>query len=82
MEKRCEYNAVSCYDELLSELFCTNTLVKATKTYCLEKEYTQQYYGIPLNYTTKISEERNEYISLLEIISDKLTKLSNVKVNN
>ena len=76
MEKSDKGNALSYNDEALNELYVANTLIKATKTYCLEKEYNRQYYGIPNIYAIKLSEERNEFITLLNLISEKLTNLN------
>lgn len=76
MQKSSKNSALSHNDEALNELHRTNTLVKATKTYCQEKEFRSEYYGIPHAYTTKISEERNEFISLLSIISEKIVKIN------
>ena len=81
MQKSRKDNALSYNDEVLNELYDAKTLVKATKTYCLEKEFNGQYYGIPNIYTTKISEERNEFISLLGLISEKLVKLNKLNRN-
>ena len=68
-------------DEVLSELYNTNTLVNAMKTCCQAKEFSGEYYGIPKDFIQMISNERNEYISMLTIISDKINHIENINVN-
>ena len=68
-------DALSYQDEVFNELYYTKTLVEATKTCCQDREFKGQYYGIPQNYIPMISDERNEYISLLTLISDKLKNM-------
>ena len=59
-------------DEIYNTIFSTNVLVNATKCCCQDKEFRGEYYGIPQKFIYKISNERNEYISLLTLISDKI----------
>ena len=68
-DKKC---AISCYEKILDELYNTDTLVNVTITSCLEKETNCEYYGIPEKFRAMISNERNQYISLLTLISDKI----------
>ncbi len=67
-------------DEILCELYNTNTLVNATKTCCQVREFNSDYYGIPKDYVPMISNERNEYISMLTIIADKLNYIGTLKI--
>ena len=73
--------AQSYYDEVMYELFNTNTLVNVAKLCCQEKEFKGEYYGIPQNFIPMISNERNEYISLLTLISDKLNNINRLNLN-
>ena len=78
-------NLVTHYqNEISDELYYTITLVNAVKTCCQEKEFSNQYYCMPNNYALKVSDERNEYISMLTLISDKLANIKklNVKTEN
>ena len=67
-----------CQDEVLSELYNVRALANATKTYCEVKEFNGEYYGIPKDYVPMISNERNEYISLLSTLSDKINSIKNI----
>ena len=73
--------ALSCNDEVLNELFSTKALVNVTKNCCQEREFKGEYYGIPQHFIPKISDERNEYISLLTLISDKLKYIHKLNLN-
>ncbi len=65
-------DALSFQNDICNELYYINTLINVTKSVCQEREFKSDYYGIPNNYTKQISDERNEYISLLSLVSDKL----------
>jgi len=64
--------ALSFQDEVFNELYYMNTLINVTKNACQEREFKGEYYGIPKDFVKNISDERNEYISLLSLASDKL----------
>ena len=72
---------ILCNDRLSDELYSTCTLVNATRTSCQFKEFNGEYYGIPQSYVKKISDERNEYLSLLDLISDKIGKAYKINLN-
>jgi mannitol/fructose-specific phosphotransferase system IIA component (Ntr-type) len=76
MELNRKSNVLLYQNEIVDELFNTHTLVKVIKTCCEQREYSGDYYGIPNAYIPHISNERNEYISLLTIISDKLKRVN------
>ena len=77
--RKSEY--LSYQDEVLEGLFDAKTLVNVTKKCCLTREFNGDYYGIPKDYVPMISNERNEYISLLTLISDKLYNIGQLKIN-
>ena len=81
MKKNRKSDALSYQDKVFNELYDTNALVNATKIYCQEREFNGEYYGMPKIYTAKVSEERNQYISLLTIISDKLNNINSINLN-
>ena len=68
----CENGSMLCSDKILDELYNVNTLLKAALVCCQEKEFRGEYYGIPSDYRPMISNERNEYLSLLKIMSEKM----------
>lgn len=74
-------DALAYQDEVLSELYSINTLVNATKTCCQLREFNGEYYGIPKDYVPMISNERNEYISLLSILSDKINYIGKLNLD-
>ena len=65
-------NALAYTEEVLDEVYCADVLLNATMCCCQEKEFRGEYYGIPEIYTKKISNERNEYLSLMTLLSDKI----------
>ena len=73
-------DALTYQDKAFDELYSATTLVGATLTCCKEREYNRQYYGIPNDFIRMISNERNEYISLLTIIFDKLQCLNKINI--
>ena len=80
MDICCKSDILSCQNEIISELYDANTLVNALKAYCQEREFKGEYYGIPKDYISEISEERNEYLSLLMILSDKLKLINKLNL--
>ena len=72
---------ILCQDKMFSELYSLNTLVNMTKNYCQELEFKGEYYGGNKICVKKISEERNEYLTMLSLIRNKLDKLINLNVN-
>lgn len=72
---------LSYQDELLNELYNANTLIKAAMTCCQEREFNSEYYGIPQNYVSYISNERNEYLSLLTLAFDRMQYVNTINMN-
>ena len=67
-------------EEICNEIFNADVLVNAVKCCCQQKEFSGEYYGIPQNFIHNISKERNEYLSLLTLLSDKIRHI--YKLNN
>lgn len=65
-------NVLSYNEQLCNEVYNADVLLNATICCCQEKEFRGEYYGIPESYTHNISNERNEYLSLLTLLSDKI----------
>ena len=68
-------------NKVFDELYHANTLIYATISSCQEKEFKSEYYGIPKDFIPMISNERNGYISLLTIASDKLKYVNKLNLN-
>lgn len=71
---------LSYQDNVLAEIFDVNTLVNVAKTCCLAREFNANYYGIPKDFIPMISNERNEYISMFTLISDKLSNIEKLSI--
>lgn len=69
--RKCEI--LSYQNDLFDALYFANTLVNMTKTSCQDREFKGQYYGMNDDMLKRLSNERNEYIAMLTLISDKLS---------
>jgi len=75
-------NSVTEYqDKMFSELYSLNTLVNMTKNYCQDLEFKGQYYGGDSDFAKKLSDERNEYLTMLNLIAGKLNTVINLNLN-
>lgn len=63
------------YQDAFSEMYVVNTLINVARSNCLEKEFKAEYYGIPLEFTGYISDERNDYINILSVVADRISNL-------
>lgn len=81
MEQNRMSAVLSCHNELFDEFHHTNALIYATLSSCQEREFKGEYYGIPPQFISMISNERNEYISLLTIATDKLKYINKLNLN-
>ena len=70
----------SYQNDVFNQLYYASTLVNMTKTSCLEREFSGQYYGTSHDNLKLLSDERNEYIAMLELISDKLSDIMNINL--
>lgn len=79
MKKR-KSDVLSYNDEAFSEIYNTSSLIDAVLTCCQDKEFRGIYYDIPKKSAIKLSEERNGYMSLLTMASDKLHNLKQLNI--
>ena len=75
MEKDCNNDLSYCYEKAFNELYTINTLISMVKRVCEEREYKGEYYNISKEKAVKLSKERNDYINVLTIISDRLSNI-------
>ena len=75
MKKYRKNDVVSFYEEAFCEIYSTNTLVNMTKSTCQEHEFRGEYYGLKNHSAEQLSAERNDYINMLTLISDKLSNI-------
>ena len=62
-------------NQVFDELYTINSLINMIKTSCEEKEFKSKYYNVSLETAKKLSKERNEYINILYILSEKVEYL-------
>lgn len=67
-------------NQVFCELYVLDTLVKMTKEACEDREYNGQYYGIPVEKINKLSVERNNYINMLTLLSEKINRVMNINL--
>ncbi len=68
------------YQELFNELYVIDSIVSMTKSCCLEREFSGQYYGATGENSAQLSAERNNYINMLTILSEKLANVINLNI--
>ena len=69
-----------CQQKYFDELYIVDTLIKMLQRTCEDREFKGQYYGTSTEIINSISAERNEYLSLLELILDKISLLKNLNL--
>lgn len=64
------------------ELYMFETLVSVLKKSCESREFGGQYYGISSKEGAKLlSAERNEYLNILTLLSDRVANLKKINLN-
>ena len=81
MEKYHNNKLLNFNQEAFEELYMADTLVQLTKSSCEAREYTGQYYGITNERRKKLSAERNNYINMLSILSDKISNIMDISLS-
>ena len=81
MEKNRKSDLLTYQNKTFDELYIINTLVQMTKLACSEKEYKGQYYGSSTRVRNRLSEERNEYITMLTLATDRLSSLMKINLS-
>lgn len=74
-------NVCLVHDKAFNELYYVNTLVNMMKSSCEDKEYRGNYFGMDYEGIKKLSAERNDYINMLTLISDRLSSLININLS-
>ena len=57
---------VGCYEQIFNELYMA--------------EFSGQYYGIPAESSAQLSAERNNYINMLTILSEKISNIMELNI--
>ena len=71
---------VGCYEQIFNELYMADTIVNITRNSCLDREFSGQYYGIPAESSAQLSAERNNYINMLTILSEKISNIMELNI--
>ncbi len=61
--------------QAFDELYIIDSIVKMTKNSCLEYEFNGQYYGASCESSKKLSAERNNYINMLTLLSERISNI-------
>ncbi len=77
MSKKSGSLMLSFYQETFNELYKIDSLIKVTRTNCESIEFSGQYYGIPNESISMLSAERNNYINILTILSERVSNIIN-----
>ena len=67
---------IKTHEKSFHEMYVVNTIISMIKQSCVERENNGQYYGLTeKRIRTLISDERNDYINMLTLLSDKISNL-------
>ena len=61
--------------QAFDELYIVDSIVKMTKNSCLEHEFNGEYYGASCESSKKLSAERNNYINMLTLLSERILNI-------
>ena len=75
MDSNRKSDLLAYQNKAFDELYIVNTLIQMTKSYCSEREYKGIYYGATKKDKHSLSSERNEYIAMLTLAEDRLSRL-------
>ncbi len=81
MDRRHNDRLLYFYNEAFAELYVINTIVQMTKKSCEDTEFSGQYYGIPEENTAKLSAERNNYINMLTLVTERISNVMQLKLS-
>lgn len=71
----------ACLNEGIDELNTLKSVIELTNDYCYEMENNGNYYDLPTNHKLSLSKERNHYINMLKLASDKITSIIDISEN-
>lgn len=74
-------NGLAAVEISNDEIYSLETVIKALKEICQLKEFSASYYGLNNSFKHTLSEERNDYINLMDIALNKLNKLKSINNN-
>ena len=68
-------------EDSINQLLCLKSIIKTTQASCLERENSAKYYDLPPEYKFTLSEERSQYIDMLDIDLDKVCNVIALNTN-
>ena len=80
MKKVCSQELLSCFENTFDILFSLETIIKLTQHNCLDKEISSIYYNLNAEEKITLSEERNQYINMLNLAIDKVSNLKEISL--
>ncbi len=81
MEKYHNSRLQDIHEKTFNELYFADTIVEMTRQSCKDREFSGQYYGIPADMISKLSAERNHYINMLDMLSERITNMKNLNLS-
>lgn len=81
MDKTHKQNLLKINEQAFNQMYVVNTLINMTKQSCEERENHGEYYGLKGELLKRISDERNDYINMLSILSDKISSVMSLYVS-
>lgn len=72
---------LSIYQQAFNELCVIDSIVQLTRKSCEDYEFSGQYYGISYEMVARLSAERNNYINMLNIVSERITNIINLNLS-
>ena len=76
-----ESDILTFNNKTIYEIRETTTLMNALLLSCQDKEFKGQYYNLPQNLIYKLSEERNGYMTLINLALEKLYNIQKYQLN-
>ena len=80
MEKIQNYDILSFVENTFDVIYSLETIIKVTQDVCLDKENGAVYYNLSSKEQFILSEERNNYINMMNLALDKLTCLKEINL--
>ena len=81
MEKNHRSRLMSIQQANFNELYKADSIIQLTIHSCQEREFAGQYYGATKEMKKKISEERNNYINMLTLLSERVSNMMDINLS-
>lgn len=72
MKKLCIEKLLNYHQRMFNELYIIESIINMTTKSCLEREFNGDYYGMSNKLSAKLSVERNHYINLLNVATERI----------